>query len=43
MLFSGLGNSISLTREYYLEYSCNFDLVYYPFDTQVQCLLLIAF
>ncbi len=35
MLFSGAKNSISLTREYYQEYACEFDLYYYPFDTQV--------
>ncbi len=35
MLFSGATNSIYLTREYYQEYACPFDLTYYPFDTQV--------
>lgn len=35
MLFSGRENSIMITREYYQEYSCDFDLKYYPFDTQV--------
>ena len=35
MLFSGKDNSIYMTREYYQEYSCAFDLTYYPFDTQV--------
>ena len=35
MLFSGEGNSINLKREYYKQYSCDFDLVYYPFDTQL--------
>ena len=35
MLFSGKTNSILMTREYYQEYSCNFHLMYYPFDTQV--------
>ena len=35
MLFSGRSNSILLTREYFLEYSCNFELHYYPFDTQM--------
>ena len=24
-----------MTREYYQEYSCRFNLLYYPFDTQV--------
>ncbi len=35
MLFSGRSNSILLTREYYNDYGCEFDLLYYPFDTQV--------
>ena len=36
MIYSGKNNSILLTREYYLDYGCsNFDLVYYPFDTQM--------
>ena len=35
MLFSGKDNSIYMTREYFQEYSCAFDLKYYPFDTQV--------
>ena len=35
MLFSGKSNAIYLTREYYQEYGCPFDLYYYPFDTQV--------
>eukprot|EP00094_Tigriopus_californicus_P006421 TCALIF_06184-PA protein Name:"Similar to GLRB Glycine receptor subunit beta (Homo sapiens)" AED:0.20 eAED:0.20 QI:0/1/0.66/1/1/1/6/0/430 len=35
MLFSGRTNSILMTREYYLNYGCDFDLRYYPFDTQM--------
>jgi hypothetical protein len=35
MLFSGRKNAIYLTREYFQEYACEFDLTYYPFDTQV--------
>ena len=35
MLFSGKDNSISLRREYYKDYACEFDLLYYPFDTQM--------
>ena len=40
MLFAGATNSILLTREYYQEYACQFDLIYYPFDTQVKSSLL---
>ena len=35
MLFSGHENAISLAREYYIDYRCEFDLTFYPFDTQV--------
>ena len=35
MLFSGQDNAIFLTREYYQDYGCNFDLLFYPFDTQM--------
>ena len=35
LLFSGSANSLRITREYYLSYSCKFNLYYYPFDTQV--------
>ena len=35
MLFSGRRNAIYLTREYYQEYACRFDLIFYPFDTQL--------
>lgn len=40
MLFSGKENAIYLSREYYQEYSCEFDLLYYPFDTQM-CFMTI--
>ena len=35
MLFDGGNNSIQLQKEYYHTYGCEFDLLYYPFDTQV--------
>ena len=35
MLFAGKDNSVYMIREYFLEYSCQFDLTYYPFDTQM--------
>ena len=38
MLFSGHENAISLTREYYHDYACDFELSFYPFDTQVSIL-----
>ena len=34
MLFPGSNNAILLRREYYQDFSCEFDLRYYPFDTQ---------
>ena len=33
--FSGAENSVYFEREYYHDFSCTFDLLYYPFDTQV--------
>ena len=36
MLFAGANNSVLLVREYYIDYGCNsFNLIYYPFDTQM--------
>ena len=32
--FSAYENSLNLQREYYQEFACEFDLLYYPFDTQ---------
>ena len=40
MLFSGENNSIILTREYFLDYACQFNLRNYPFDTQERRLIL---
>ena len=37
-LFSGESNSIRLQRKYTQQYACNFNLFYYPFDTQVSTL-----
>ena len=34
--FDSEKNSLYLTREYYQDFSCEFDLIYYPFDTQVK-------
>ena len=34
-LFSGEKNAVLLTRKYSQEHACNFNLFYYPFDTQV--------
>ena len=42
MLFSGRENAIHLTREYYQEYSCQFNLYYYPFDTQVEIQFILC-
>ena len=33
--FESEKNSLNLIREYYQDFSCEFDLLYYPFDTQV--------
>ena len=42
MLFSGHENAISLTREYYHDYACDFELSFYPFDTQVSIYILCS-
>ena len=34
-LFSGEKNAVLLTRKFSQEHACNFNLFYYPFDTQV--------
>ncbi len=34
-IYNGDTNSITVNREYFFDFSCNFDLMYYPFDTQV--------
>ena len=39
--FDGYSNAISLKREYYQEFACEFSLNYYPFDTQV-CHMVFA-
>ncbi len=40
MIFSGEKNSIRIKREYFLDYSCIFDLTYFPFDSQVSSISL---
>lgn len=35
VIFDGASNSILLRREYFFDFSCDFDLHLYPFDTQV--------
>ena len=33
--FLGLDSPIIMTREYFVKFNCDFDLLMYPFDTQV--------
>lgn len=33
-IYSGKGNSLVLSRKYYAEYGCTFDLRSFPFDDQ---------
>ena len=34
-IFDGARNSVWMSREYYLDYGCQYNLNLYPFDTQV--------
>lgn len=34
-IYEGKDSRISMTREYFIDWACDYDLVYYPFDTQV--------
>ena len=38
--FDSYTNAINLEREYYQVFSCEFNLLYYPFDTQVRILVI---
>ena len=38
--FDAYTNAINLEREYYQVFSCEFNLLYYPFDTQTCPLIL---
>ncbi len=41
-MFEGNSTMVELSREYYMEFSCIFDLRSYPFDTQVCSMLLMT-
>ena len=41
-IFGGDENPIVLSREYDLSFSCDFDLVMFPFDTQY-CFIEVSF
>ena len=34
-LYAGSDGFIIMSREYFIDWTCDYDLVYYPFDTQV--------
>ena len=34
-IFKGSENALNLTKEYYVEWKCNYAYQWYPFDTQV--------
>ncbi len=42
MIFDGSSNAIVFSREYFMDFSCSLDLRYYPFDTQVCFMKLMA-
>jgi len=34
-VYSGVDSNINMRREYFIDWTCDYDLLYYPFDTQV--------
>ena len=38
-VYEGEDVYLIMRREYFTDWSCDFDLLYYPFDTQVQTLI----
>ena len=39
-VFAGSKNPIVLKREFYQEFTCDFDLLWYPFDRQVSKMII---
>ena len=35
LIYEGVDSRIIMTREYFVKFNCDFDLLMYPFDTQV--------
>ena len=35
LIYEGADSRIIMTREYFVKFNCDFDLLMYPFDTQV--------
>ena len=35
LIYEGIDSRIIMTREYFVKFNCDFDLLMYPFDTQV--------
>ena len=38
-VYAGVDSYIIMSREYFIDWTCDYDLLYYPFDTQVKQLL----
>ena len=35
LIYEGVDSRIIMTREYFVKFNCEFDLLMYPFDTQI--------
>ena len=33
-VYSGVDSNIIMKREYFIDWACDYDLIYFPFDTQ---------
>ena len=42
-VYEGVSGFIIMSREYFIDWTCDYELVYYPFDTQVDHLIHLTF
>ena len=40
-VYTGVDGYIIMSREYFIDCTCDYELVYYPFDTQEHCFLIL--
>ena len=39
-VYTGVDGYIIMSREYFIDWTCDYELVFYPFDTQVKIVLI---